>query len=559
VIRALLTAACVATPQAQAPPAIYAVIVGYNGAAEGLPELHYADDDALRFAMLFRGITSAENVWLLTEPDAQTQQTFRDAGLALPASRAPTRTQLFGALAELRARLEKLGPDATVYFIYAGHGLPGRLLLQPEGATQAAITGHELRAALADLPVERATVFLDSCRAQSLFVERGSSGAGPDLSAEIDALERRAGAVKIGVIAAAGSNHPTGETADLHAGYFSHVLQSGLAGAADADGDNVITFGELAAFVAFNTESFAGQRPWFDPPGGDLRAPAMDHRHHDTRLVLPDAEAGRFRVETMSGLPVFAEFNKAPGKPMSLVLPPGRYRLMEVSPTAGLSAEIELREGQPAETSPSLLVSNTGANQLRGWSDEHSGFMAPFTSDAVTVLSVGYQSAREPSVSRTDWRHAIDLDYGLGPAPFGVSGIEQGVTGDYRLSLGKALVGVTADFRFGNYSGALGPYGIRRSGVLLDGGARYALASGLEISAELGAGLRAVLHEEDGKVTSGDLTAPAVLCALRAEYPLPPPFAAFLDVRGEVDWVKVDGNRQPFFTPNVSLGIAARL
>jgi len=115
------------------------------------------------------------------------------------------------------------------------------------------------------------------------------------------------------------------------------------------------------------------------------------------------------------------------------------------------------------------------------------------------------------------------------------------------------------DFRFGNYVGELGPFGLRRSAAILEGGARYAIARGLELSAALGAGLRAVVHEAQGQVTSGDLTAPAIALDVRAEYPLTRPFAIFLDARGEADWVAVGGRRQPFFIPNASLGLAARL
>src|SRR5207245_10903502 len=108
-------------------------------------------------------------------------------------------------------------------------------------------------------------------------------------------------------------------------------------------------------------------------------------------------------------------------------------------------------------------------------------------------------------------------------------------------------------------TGDLGPFGLRRAALLAEGGGRYPLANGLELSAGLGAGLRAVLRWQRGQVTSGDLTAPAIAGDLRAADPLASAFALFLDVRGEVDWVSVNGKRQAFFEPSASLGVAARL
>ena len=51
----------------------------------------------------------------------------------------------------------------------------------------------------------------------------------------------------------------------------------------------MVSFGELAAFVAFNTRRLTGQLPWFDPPGGDLGAVAIDLRARLPRLVIPAA------------------------------------------------------------------------------------------------------------------------------------------------------------------------------------------------------------------------------------------------------------------------------
>src|SRR5262249_41621134 len=64
-ISSVVLAGCLAI--APSAPDVYAVVIGYNGAAEGLPQLQYADDDALRFALFFQGLAPKEHVWLLRE------------------------------------------------------------------------------------------------------------------------------------------------------------------------------------------------------------------------------------------------------------------------------------------------------------------------------------------------------------------------------------------------------------------------------------------------------------------------------------------------------------
>ena len=245
---------------------IYAVVVGYNGAQAGLPTLRFADDDAVRFSRLLSAFASdggAGRVTLLTRLDDETRRGLATAGIGATPAGPPTRGAVLRAIAEVQRALAARpagAPPPTFYFVYAGHGLHGRILLEPEAGGEAALTGHELRAAIAELaraaPALRSYVFIDACRSQSLFTERGAEGAeaiGPDLSADVAALERRADTAAIGVLTAASAGQTTGEVRALGAGYFSHVLSSGLAGAADADGDEVVTFAELAAFVAYNT------------------------------------------------------------------------------------------------------------------------------------------------------------------------------------------------------------------------------------------------------------------------------------------------------------------
>src|SRR5205085_9455461 len=113
--------------------------------------------------------------------------------------------------------------------------------------------------------------------------------------AEVGALEHAAQSKQLGILTAASSTQSAGESATLNGGYFSHVLASGLAGAADADADGTVRFGELAAFVAFHTERLFGQRPWFEAPGGDLRSVVVDLTGRPG-IAFDPSLTGRLRV-----------------------------------------------------------------------------------------------------------------------------------------------------------------------------------------------------------------------------------------------------------------------
>jgi hypothetical protein len=514
-LAATLACALAATPEAD----VYAVVVGHNGglgAKDGraaLPGLRFADDDALRLARWFDALAVPGGVTVLTRVDEVTRGTLERAALPIPEVRPPTRRALEESLAQLKAKLSGRKRPATVFFFFAGHGLTGRLLLEPEGAEFAAITGKELKLALLDLGADHVELFIDACRSQSLFAERG----GPDLSREIDALDLRAREATLGVLTATQSDKPAGEASDLMGGFFSHVLASGLAGAADADGDEVVRFGELASFVAFNTEGVTGQRPWFEPPGGDLGAPviALGGR---TRVQFPAELEGRLRVASPQGAPMFAELNKARGRPASLLLPPGTYRVDQRLPGGrSRSAELTLAPGEAralgalgAETSAPPRSAERGDAEWEGGS-----FQSPFSTAVVAALDSGFV-AGQPNISSAR-RVALDMAYTLASAPFQLPSVEQGVEAGARVRLGGLELGVRASFRAaGVQSTTEGLVAFRRLGVFARAGWRFEPVEWLALAPFLAGGFKATWRVSSTR-TSGDLFAPAVGGGVSAE------------------------------------------
>jgi hypothetical protein len=531
-------AAALALVVSAAPPPgsdVYAIIVGYNGghASEpALPALRYADDDALRFYRWFLTLAPADHLTLLTTLDDETKQAVPDAPPAVP----PTRTAL---LAALHALEPKLTPSSKVFFLYAGHGLPGRFLLQPESGDDAAFTGAELRAAMAALPGQRALLFLDACRSQSLFSERGA----PDFSADVQALEAKTAGKQLGILTAASSTQSAGESQSLGGGYFSHVLASGLAGAADADLDGTVRFGELAAFVAFHTERLFGQRPWFEAPGGDLRAPVVELTGL-SGLRFDEALAGRLRVRDASTHRIVVELNKAPGTPAALGLPSGRY-LVE---REGQAAEVEVGESKTPVEARNFHEASVAS---RG-GDEPDGFSAPFSSDVVSALSAGYHSATE-AAQPSDWVHAVDLGYGLAPAPFGLPGIEHTVALGYRRAFSTNwLVMLHGAFRISPFaSGALD-----RAGLMLEAALRFRPRWVLEVEPHLGVGLE-TLWRTGTPALHADFGAPQLAGGVRVELPIARgAIHLMLDANAALSFVPLDGQSNVVFSPQLLLGVA---
>lgn len=530
---------------------VYAVVVGHNGGlartstSPGLPTLRFADDDALRMARWFEALSVPGGVTVLTTPDAQTNSTLEAAGLSMPVHAAPTRTGLSRALAELKSKLVKRTRPATVFFFYAGHGLTGRLLLEPEAGDEASITGKELKLALMDLGADHVELFIDACRSQSLFTERG----GPDLSQEIASLEARAASTSFGVLTAAQSDKPAGEASDLMGGFFSHVLASGLAGAADADGDDVVRFGELAAFVAFNTEGLTGQRPWFEAPGGDLRAPVIS-LGGTTRLVLPENTQGRLRVSSPSGLPVFAELFKPAGRKMTLTLPSGRYQVQRRDGELGSAADVELVSGE-SRTVGALIDSTTKRTRERGEIDwEPVSFQSPFSQQVVAALDAGYVSGRPNVLSSRVRSFGVDASYVLSPTPFGLPGLEHGVEVGARLHFGHVMTGLRGAFRSSSANDAL----YRRVAVNARGGWRFLLFDDrLGVTPFGSVGFKTILRLANARV-SGDPFAPSLGTGLLAEGNLFTWLSLWLEGRFEATWVQLDGVRVPFAEPVVTAG-----
>jgi hypothetical protein len=384
----LLAAAPSEARRAQRPstpahtPLVYAVVVGHNDGWGVLPQLRYADDDALRFYKLATRLTPSKNVALLTELDVETWRRLQLANTTPPPYLPPTKRRLEQVLALFKrqvavARRRTPGRPVHLYFFYSGHGEKGYFLLKKAGASaikgaspqiKGAFTSRDLQRAFAGSKATLNGLFIDACKSQSLFTAKGPSAdseLGPDFSKLIAKVERTTRQLPIGVLTSTMSNRPAGEARDIGGGYFSHVLISGLAGAADANSDGVVRYGELAAFVSFHTRRISGQRPWFRPPRGKMKAPLVWLTGRRDLLEMPPGFAGHFAIFDAKSGTLRMEVHKTANQWTRLILEPGRYKVVWVrSRSVGLMARVTLDGKKPARLMRRSFLSQVALSTL---------------------------------------------------------------------------------------------------------------------------------------------------------------------------------------------------
>jgi hypothetical protein len=317
---AVIVLAGASPAHADAKQISYAIVIGNNtppltGTSEHLQPLRYADDDAVRYYQLFSHVAEAH---LLAVLDAQTQKRYPSMA---EISHPPTLANLRAVVDELAAKMTRdreRGDRPVLYFAFSGHGArddhgePFLALLD------GALTQHVLyEEVLGRMPATFAHVIVDACHAGGVVGVRGgffdreaNTKSAPTTVAEIEPILEATPLARypqVGVILATTVDEETHEWSAVESGVFTHELLSGLTGAADVNGDLVIEYSELQAFVA------SANRDIKDPravPHVIARPPATNQRvalfslHHlaGMRLVRGDASGlGHFYVELSNG------------------------------------------------------------------------------------------------------------------------------------------------------------------------------------------------------------------------------------------------------------------
>lgn len=302
--------------------ATFALVIGANRSVDTeLAPLKYADDDAARYLDLFRLLGA--RTYLLARLDDNTRRIHPQAAAE---ALEPRKASLDAAVAQLTADVAQAASrnvETVVYFVYAGHGNvrngQGYITLE-----DARLGGADLAAIFAKLQTKRIHVIVDACASYFLAYGRGPGGQRRAV-AGFSASHELTGDPRVGLLLSTSSARESHEWEAFQAGVFSHEVRSGLYGAADADGDGVVSYREIAAFVARANASVPNERYRPDvhtrvPPDGDDALFDLK-KARKRRLEIDGAHAGHWQIEDARGVRVL-DLHNAPGQSLAIVRPP---------------------------------------------------------------------------------------------------------------------------------------------------------------------------------------------------------------------------------------------
>lgn len=297
----------------------FALIIGVNTSLDkDVKPLRYADDDAARWQEFFRLLDAS--TWLMTRLDENTARLHPQAAAEAvePIDREldPLVARVAEAINAARAR----HVATELYVVYAGHGNvrdgTGYLALE-----DARLTTALLKARIFDrLTADRAHLIADAC--YSSFLASGR-GAGAGARRAIESLSQSSGLDHVGLLLSTSSARESHEWEGFQAGVFSHELRSGLLGAADASGDGLISYREIAAFVERANERIVNEKYRPDihaqpPPGGDVLVDIR--RARERRLEIQGTEGAHYLLEDGRGVRL-ADFHNGVTQSVSLLRP----------------------------------------------------------------------------------------------------------------------------------------------------------------------------------------------------------------------------------------------
>jgi hypothetical protein len=301
---------------------LFALIVTNNRSATlSRPDLQYADDDGVRYHTLFSSVADADHVRLLTRLDRATAAVHPDLLTVQP----PRRAEVLAALADMRERVlhaQAAGKRTRFYFVYAGHGDmeggAGYLDLE-DGRIDAAFLENEI---VDRVPADEQHIVLDSCN--SFFVVNPRKPGGKRWATPRDmALGFASRHPNVGLFLSTNSEAEVYEWSEIESGIFSHEVRSGLSGAADVNGDGVISYAEMGGFVERANANLprANVRPqiFYRGPDGDAGSALFDVRTARGRRLVLGPTAQRLWVRGAAGERL-VDLHKEEG-PLSLVIP----------------------------------------------------------------------------------------------------------------------------------------------------------------------------------------------------------------------------------------------
>lgn len=285
----------------------FALVVGANDGGGDRVVLRYAGSDAAAVSEVlqrFGGVNEGDHESLVD----------------------PTPEELEEALQTMAQRIRAArrgGQHVQLVFYYSGHSDEEGLLLSGRR-----VSYKELRRQVQQVPADVRIAVLDSCASGAFTRTKGGTKRAPFLLTSGTEVTGHA------FLTSSSIDEAAQESDRIGGSFFTHYFTTGLRGAADVDGDRLITLSEAYQF-AFDetlarTEATRGgaQHAAYDiqlAGTGDLVM--TDLRQTSAQLELAPAVGGRIAVRTAAG-ELAAEMYKPPGSgAVDLALEPGRYQV----------------------------------------------------------------------------------------------------------------------------------------------------------------------------------------------------------------------------------------
>jgi len=394
----------------------FAVVIGNNKSlGRRRRDLHYAADAAARYFEILQTLAPGR-VSLLAEFDRDTRRLFPNAAAQAGPPKRSALLELGQRLAEQVRAMRQAGKETELYFVFAGHGdvAHGQGFIEMSDERFGA---DDLKRWLTQIPFTRAHVILDSCN--SFFMLGVRKPGGRHFATAEDAARALASRLSnVGVFLSTSAEGEAYEWSEIQSGIFSHVVRSGLLGAADANGDGVVSYLELAAFV--DTATTGVRNPNMRPhvfargPGASNETPIarVNTMKSVRRFRLSDAEPLRIRLRDALGVPLLdAHTERAIALDLALPETWAEGATLERSDANGFPANVAatrqyytVPQGEGAISLAALEPSNPN-NAARGPDETfHSLFAHPYGPDAVANYVRARRSAPPPvyGVSRED-------------------------------------------------------------------------------------------------------------------------------------------------------------
>jgi hypothetical protein len=313
----------------------YAIVVGAEVPPPGRATLRYAASDAraVRDVLVEVGGHAEDEVLLLVDP---------------------TPDELLAALASVPPELDRF------LLYYSGHADDGALY--PHGRR---LPVGQLKASLDAVQASVRIGVVDSCRGGGWTGAKGVSPAEP--------FEITLGGEGTAYLAASSGAEDAHELEVLGGSIFTHHWTAGLRGAADADGDGLVTLGESFDWAQGHTVRDSALL------AGQPQHPSFHLDVHGRGdLVLADLRGSRSAVTLRWGAGEIELFALDTGvhvadlevQPAVLVLAPGRYAARRLTERGVEAAEFVVEAGVQGNVSPEDFVALGSAGLVAHKGDE---------------------------------------------------------------------------------------------------------------------------------------------------------------------------------------------